>query len=152
MLNNEDTAVIEAIAGNPELVDRVKRIAEQLLGRMEQIVRNGNDQTVVQMASRVMPGLLKAMGDRGQDDSLRQMFMDLREEMRGYQAGVDPVADAVADEDEVPGGGDGGYRPGTGGGALPAPVIRVSTKAMRDRKPAKNPPPPKRSARAKAGQ
>jgi hypothetical protein len=82
---------------------------------------------VLGLASKVMPALLKAMGDRGQDDELRQTWEELRTEMRGYTvASLEQVEDVAEDVAPV-------VPKRRSGGARKAPEIRVSTKAMKDR-------------------
>lgn len=124
-LTDEESVVVNAVAGNADLSARAQRIADKLLARIERIVEHGNEQAVTNLASRMMPALLKAMGDRGNDDDLAKTFADMRAEMRDYSAAVIEQAPDVA-EDVAPVGT--GYAK-----QVRPPVIRVSTKSMRDR-------------------
>lgn len=129
MLTDEEASVVGAIAGDPALAQRAKTIADLLLNRVERIVRNGTDAAVMTLAGRIMPALVKTIGDRGGDDNLRQIFEEMRTEMRTYGQPVDE-GNPVAVEDEAPPIEEPPPPKKRAGGKAKPEKIRVSTKAV----------------------
>lgn len=98
-LTDEESSIVNAVASDPELSSKAKVIASLMLERVERIVRHGNDQSVMQLAGRVMPALMKSIGDRGNDDELKATFFEMREEIRNAVRPVDTEGRVVATED-----------------------------------------------------